>query len=160
MVFWGRTYGGINTGDGELKDQINLANAKLLGFDSESIFSRTYHPPLDGFGEGGSFASLLFNNLHGQTYGALEVDRYYVVLRAFDFQQAWRHRKLKLLWETRFSISQRGHLFDQDIPAMASVAAPYFGQNPGRLILAPVKEGRIDIGAIRSLGPVPSANLR
>ena len=36
----------------------------------------------------------------------IEVDRYFVVLLAYDFQVLWKEKKHKLLWETRFSINQ------------------------------------------------------
>jgi hypothetical protein len=77
-------------------------------------------------------------------------------LRAYDFQAAWRRRQVRLLWETRFSLSERRHDFEQELPAMARFASLYFGQDSHGLVrIPPIPEGRVDIGDVRSLGPVP-----
>jgi hypothetical protein len=158
MIFWGTTFGGINTQDGALQDQINAANASLLGFDSERIFSSAYRSSQEGFGT--SFSDALLRQFHTETLSALEVDRYYVILRAFDFQKAWKQKKLKLLWETRFSLSERQHQFDRDLPLMTQTAAPFFGHDTNGLIRSPTAEGRVDIGDIKSLGPVPDMDTK
>jgi hypothetical protein len=78
-----------------------------------------------------------------------------VILRAFDFQSAWKGKKLKLLWETRFSLSQRRHDFGKDLPRMAQAASQYFGQASNGLVQTPIPLGRVDIGNVRSLGTEP-----
>ncbi|HYP16038.1 MAG TPA: hypothetical protein VEQ65_02410 [Opitutus sp.] len=76
----------------------------------------------------------------------LDVDRYFVVLKAYDFRTAWKERRRKLLWEPRFSIRAQGARFDQQLAGMAQTAAAYFGEASGRLIRRPLPEGRVDKG--------------
>jgi len=159
MVFWGRSVGTnafpgsdfANTSIplGWSKDRVDFQNAKLLGFDSEGIFAQGFEDPAN-----------MMSNIRKQVYSgiidAIEDDRYYVILRAFDFQASWKRRKLRLLWETRFSLSQRRHDFGKDLPAMALYASRYFGQESHGLVMKPVPEGRVDIGAVKSLGEAPA----
>jgi hypothetical protein len=153
MVYWGTTFGGINTQDGVLQDQINYANAKLLGFDSEGPFQGMSDPAADPSHAfmGNTFRATFLNHVHGDVMSAVEVNRYYVILRAYDFQEAWKHKKQKLLWETRFSLSERRHDFEREVPAMARSASLYFGQDSYGLVMKPVPEGRVDIGDARVL---------
>ena len=153
MVYWGTTTGGVNTADGYLRDQLNYANAKLLGFDSTGPFQGMSDPVADPSAAffGASFRSLFLNNVHGDVMSAIEVNRYYVILRAFDFQTAWKQKKTKLLWETRFSLSERRHDFGRDLPAMAQSASLYFGQDSYGLVLKPIPEGRVNIGEAKVL---------
>lgn len=152
VVFWGRSIGtsahpGSMMSDtlyGPDQDRIDLQNARLMGFDSEGVFGAGF---LDN-----SIASAMKKQLHSGVMTAIKEDRYYVILRAFDFQSAWRKRKLRLLWETRFSLSQRHHDFERDLPGMARAASPYFGQDSGGLVRKPIPLGRVDIGTVRSLG--------
>ena len=148
MVYWGTTYGGINTQDGVLQDKINYANAKLLGFDSEGPFQGMSDPSQDPSVAfmGNTFRANFLNHVHGDVMSAVEVNRYYVILRAFDFQEAWKHKNRKLLWETRFSLSERRHDFEREVPAMARSASHYFGQDSFGMVMNPVPEGRVDIG--------------
>jgi hypothetical protein len=153
MVYWGTTFGSARVLDGGLKDYIDAKNAALLGFDSERAVLAQRDPGAAFFGH--TFAAGLMRNLHSDVIDALEVNRYYVVLRAFDFQTAWKQKKIKLLWETRFSLSQRQHDFEKEVPGMAQYASAYFGQDSHGLLRSPVPEGRVDIGDVKSLGPVP-----
>lgn len=148
MVFWGKTMGSTSTQDGGLKDMIDLNNAALLGFNSERVFSR-------GFGDHANMMSNILRELHAGVMSAIEVNRYYVILRAFDFRHAWKERKIKLLWETRYSLSERLHDFSKELPGMTRYASQYFGQDSQGLIRAPVPEGHVEIGAVKSLGSVP-----
>jgi len=151
MVYWGTTTGGVNTYDGFLRDQLNYANAHLLGFDLEGPF-REMHDPASDPSEifyGPSFRQTLLNNIYGDVYAAIELDRYWVILQAYDFQSAWKHKKLKLLWETRFSLSTRRHDFERDLPRMAQSASLYFGRDSYGLIFKPIPEGRVDIGEVK-----------
>jgi hypothetical protein len=75
---------------------------------------------------------------------------------AYDFQLLWKAKKHKLLWETRFSIRQRHHDFDKDLPTMAQYASQYFGQDSGGLVHKEIPLGHVDIGDVKSLGEVPS----
>jgi hypothetical protein len=67
----------------------------------------------------------------------------------------WKEKKHKLLWETRFSIRQRQHEFDKDLPAMAEYASKYFGQDSQGLVRESIPFGHVDIGDLKSLGTVP-----
>ncbi len=148
MVFWGKTMGSDLTQDGGLKDMIDLRNAELLGFNSEHVFAQ-------GFGDHANMMSNILRELHSGVVSALEVNRYYVILRAFDFRFAWKERKIRLLWETRYSLSERLHDFSKELPGMTQYASQYFGQDTQGLMRAPVPEGRVDIGEVKSLGTVP-----
>lgn len=145
MVFWGTTVGGYHEKMGKFRDMLDLKNAALLGFDSEGTFSQ-------GFGN--NIHSNIQKQVHSQMMTALEMNRYFVILRAFDFQASRKDKKLKLLWETRFSISQRHNAFDEALPLMAQYASAGFGQDSGGLQLARVSQGKVVIGDIQSLGEV------
>jgi hypothetical protein len=144
MVSWGRTVGGQHFRDGLYRDEIDYQNAKLLGFDSESLLQAATDASTVFYGQ--SFRARMLENLHADVLSAIEVDRYFVVLQAFDFQSAWRHRGMKLLWETRFSLSERRHDFQRDLPAMAQDAALYFGKDTYGLVLKPIPEGTVRVG--------------
>jgi hypothetical protein len=129
MVFWGTTVGGYHERKGKFRDILNLKNAQLLGFDSEGTFSQ-------GFGN--NIGSNIKKQLHAVMMSALEVNRYFVILRAFDFQSSWKEKKLKLLWEA--------------LPLMAQYASPNFGQDSGGLQLARVSGGRVIVGDLITVG--------
>lgn len=148
MVYWGRTQGPLGTGKsiiGGDQDVLDLRNAALLGFDSESALDRR------GFDDPTSIMAHIKREVHANLMSALEVDRYYVILRAFDFQEAWRRKRIRLLWETRFSLAERRHDFGLALPVMADVASKFFGQDSHGLLLEPPPEGRVEIGVPRSV---------
>jgi hypothetical protein len=145
MVFWGTTVGGYSEHKGKFRDLLNLKNAKLLGFDSESVLGQDY---------GNNIRSNILKELHSQMMDALQVSRYFVVLRAFDFQSSWKEKKIKLLWETRFSINQRRNAFDEALPLMAQYASQSFGVDSGGLQMARIANGHVEVGDIKSLGDV------
>ena len=148
MVYWGRTKGPQGTGAtilGADQDILDLRNAALLGFDSESALDR------EGFDDPTNIMAHIKREVHSNLMSALEVDRYFVVLRAFDFQDAWKRKKIKLLWETRFSLAERRHDFGLALPTMADVASKYFGQDSHGLLLKPPPEGRVEIGEPRAI---------
>jgi len=90
----------------------------------------------------------------GDLIEEIEFSRYFVVLMAYDFQLMWKQKKHKLLWETRFSIRQRHHEFDRDLPVMAQFASQYFGQDSHGLVHEKIPLGRVDVGEPKSLGEV------
>ncbi len=151
VVYWGRTigtnaFGGIvNGGD---RDKIDLENARLLGFDSEKVFDL-------GYDDHANMMANIRREVYAGVMDAIEDDRYFVILRAYDFPLLWKQRQAKLLWETRFSLSQRHHDFRKDLPAMTQVAAEYFGKDSLGLVQKPIPEGRVDIGETKSLGELP-----
>jgi hypothetical protein len=93
--------------------------------------------------------------LNSEILESLGEDRYFVVLQAFDFKHRLEGKHMQLLWETRFSLSQRGHDFGKDLPRMAQIAGKYFGQESHGLLMKPIPVGKVEIGTIKSLGDVP-----
>jgi hypothetical protein len=150
MVYWGMTVGSTDTHtlEGGPKDYVDLKNAQLLGFDSEHVFDQ-------GFDDHANMMANILRELHSDVVNEIQRDRYFVVLRAFDFRSAWKQKKIRLLWETRFSMSEREHDFTRELPGMAEYASRFFGQDTHGLRRSPVPEGRVDIGDVKSLGPVP-----
>jgi hypothetical protein len=126
------------------RDKVDLQNAAILGYDSEGLVGTDY-------GSGVKLTALRENR--DDLITELEYDRYFVVLLAYDFQMVWKQKKHKLLWETRFSLMQRGHDFGRDLPSMAKYASRYFGQDSHGLVRDPLPEGRVDIGDLKTLGP-------
>ena len=124
------------------RDKTDLKNAQMLGYDS-------WWAQTDQFR--GTFLEIRRQDMVDE----LELNRYFVVLMAYDFQLLRMGKRHKLLWVTRFSIRQMHHEFDKDLPAMAQYASQYFGQNTHGLVRTMVPYGRVDIGAMESLGPVP-----
>jgi hypothetical protein len=154
MVFWGRTEGAINTRFGEDADLLNQWNAALMGFDKGHVSELSFEPALPGYGT--NFRMSLARQTGWDVTDDLQYNRYFVILKAYDFQALWRNKVVKPLWETRFSLSERRHDFGEELPNMARFASLYFGQNSHGLVrIPPVPEGHIDIGAIESLGTVP-----
>ena len=150
VVYWGRTIGTTRITDGPTKDRINFFNASLMGFESEAH--------LLGESSGDTVLGQLVRNVHASAMSAVEMDRYYVILRAFDFQAAWRQRRAKLLWETRFSLSERRHDFERDLPSMAQSASLYFGQDSYGLVrMPPIPEGHVHIGEVKSIDDLSDA---
>jgi hypothetical protein len=128
--------------ENRIRDKDDALNAAMLGYDSWWSSTANYRDtPLDIFRK--------------EMLEELETNRYFVVLMAYDFQLMWKEKKHKLLWETRFSVRQRGHNFDEDLPAMAESASKYFGQDSQGLVRTSVPFARVDIGDLKSLGTVP-----
>ncbi len=128
--------------ENRMRDKEDALNASMLGYDSWWLQTADYKDtPLDIFRQ--------------DMLNELENDRYFVVLMAYDFQLMWRQKKHKLLWETRFSIRQRQHEFDKDLPAMAAYASKFFGQDSQGLVREAIPLGHVDIGEMKSLGSVP-----
>jgi hypothetical protein len=81
----------------------------------------------------------------------LEAHRYFVVLMAYDFQRMWKEKKVKQLWETRFSVREQGNDFSKQLAGMTESAARYFGRNSGKLVHSPLPQGRVEVGPIKTL---------
>jgi hypothetical protein len=128
--------------ENRLRDKDDALNAAMLGYDSWWFSTANYRDtPLDIFRK--------------EMLEELEANRYFVVLMAYDFQLLWKEKKHKLLWETRFSVRQRGHNFDEDLTAMSQAASKYFGQDSQGLVRTSVPFAHVDIGEVKSLGTVP-----
>ena len=78
--------------------------------------------------------------------------RYFVVLKAYDFQVARTEKRLKLLWESRFSIQRQGVDFTAELPAMAHSVASTFGKETGGIIQREPPEGHVEIGDLVVVG--------
>jgi hypothetical protein len=126
------------------RERDDVANIKMLGYDS--WLAKT----------SGDMRGTALELSKRDLYDEVEQDRYFVVLMAYDFQLAWKEKKHRELWETRFSIRQRHHQFDRDLPSMAQYASRYFGQDSHGLIHEMIPLGRVDIGDVKSLGEVPA----
>lgn len=159
MVYWGTTTGGRFIQDGFLRDLANYNNAKILGFDSEAPFKDMVSPNEDAVAAfwGPTAQQIIVRNTHGATMSAIEASRYFVILRAYDFPMAWKQKKMKLLWETRFSLPQRLHEFDKELPIMAQSASKYFGHDSFGLVYTPPPTGHVEIGEARVIDDSPSS---
>jgi len=132
--------------ENRLREQQDYLNVKMLGYDS-------WWDSTDGDKRGTAFEYDRKDLLD-----EIEDHRYFVVLMAYDFQLLWKEKKHKLLWETRFSISERNNQFDKALPLMAAYASQYFGRASDGLLRTRVPAGRVDIGEVKSLGEVPETN--
>jgi hypothetical protein len=126
-----------------VRDKADGLNAMLLGYDS--LWDQTYGAPW------ASAQDLERRDMLNE----LEAERYFVILMAYDFQLMWKEKKHKLLWETRFSISERRHQFDTVLPGLAMQASKYFGTDSKGLVRDEVPAGHVDIGQVKSLGSIP-----
>lgn len=121
----------MQQGENRDRDRNNLSNARILGYFDAYLRARDLR-------EIGSPAG-------DNVFTELEADRYFVVLKAYDFR-ALREKKMKLLWEARFSVYEQGNRFDEQLPAMAQAASRYFGQDTDGLVRGNLPEVKIDLG--------------
>jgi hypothetical protein len=127
------------------REDTDMRNATLLGYDSWWIATNS---AMDGSPLGRRKADMK---------AELEEDRYFVVLSAFDYQALVKGKKMKFLWEVRFSIREHGNAFDTKLAGMVAKASAYFGRDSGGLQHQDIPDGKVELGEIRSLGVV-SAN--
>ncbi len=130
------------------RDRTDFINAKLLGYDS---------PGLLGTEQGLYVRGTAFSIDRSDLIAEIEENRYFVVLMAYDFQLLWKQKKHKLLWETRFSISERRNQFDKALPEMARYASRYFGESSKGLLRARVLEGKVEVGEPTVIEFLPEA---
>jgi hypothetical protein len=79
---------------------------------------------------------------------AAEQDRYFVMVSAFDFPAALKHKKVKL-WSARMSVPSAGISIMDALPALISQGAPLFGRETVRPVWITVPaapEGRVEVG--------------
>jgi hypothetical protein len=124
------------------RDQANLKNAALLGYDS-------------ALAETSDVGATPQSRRHDDLVAEIEESRYFVVLMAYDYQALWMRRKHSLLWVTRFSVRERGTDFERVLPSMVSYASEYFGQDSHGLLRRALPEGHVEIGEPKSLGTLP-----
>jgi hypothetical protein len=123
------------------RDEIDAQNASLLGYDA-------WWDSMAGF------KGTPLEHRRQDMIDELEHDRYFVILMAYDFQAMWKQKKHNLLWETRFSVRQRGVDFDKQLAAMAKNASQFYGEDTHGLVHKDMPVGRVDIGDIKTLGAV------
>jgi hypothetical protein len=128
-----------------IRDQLDFKNAQMLGYDAAGTIGTDYGSHIRGGPLDGERQELI---------DEIEVNRYFVVLMAYDFQLLWKQKKHKLVWETRFSVNERSNSFDKALPMMAQYASRYFGQPTDGLLRRQVQDGHVEIGEIKSLGTV------
>jgi hypothetical protein len=120
------------------RDQTNFFNAAMLGYDATGLIGT----------EKGNYArGTAFGVQQADLVADIEENRYFVVLMAYDFQILWKQKKHKLLWETRFSVSERHNGFDKALPVMTRYASKYFGEASNGLVRDRVPEGKVKVGA-------------
>jgi len=125
------------------RDLADARNAALLG----------YAPEMNRLGDMRWFSGI--RTRYDDLVSDVEEDRYYVILAAYDFHEAWKARKKKLLWITRVSISVRGNRFDEQLEGMLASAAQYFGRDTPGLMRGYAPEGKVKIGEPKVIGVVP-----
>jgi hypothetical protein len=122
------------------RDQINLPNAKLLGY-LDAINEA------DGIqrwaGGGDRYKDLLTD---------IEEPRYYIVISAYDFPELLKGGKKTLLWQTRVSVRSAGNSFDQSFVPMLKTAAKYFGWDSGKLVREEQEKAKVELGDLKFLG--------
>jgi hypothetical protein len=120
----------MNQAENAQRDRNNARNAIILGFWED------YNKALD-------LPTFAFSN---SIVEELEANRYFVVLKAYDFQLLRTQKVKKLLWESRFSIRERNNRFDEVLPVMALRASRWFGQDSKHLLREVVPIGRVEVG--------------
>jgi hypothetical protein len=133
--------------ENNIRDQLDFQNAAMLGYDAAGTIGTDYGSHIRGGPLGIERQELI---------DEIELNRYFVVLMAYDFPLLWKEKKHKLLWEARFSVNERSNSFDKALPLMAEYASRYFGRPTNGLLRTSVQDGEVEIGALKSLGEVPA----
>ncbi len=132
----------VSTAENRERDRETLEKARLLGYDA--ALSQTDN--LEFTARGIRRRDLL---------DELEDGRYYVVLMAYDFQTLMKEKKHQLLWETRFSVRERGVDFSKELAAMTEKASRYFGEDSHGLVRKKLPEGNVVLGPLEIGAVVP-----
>ena len=122
------------------RDMLNARNAKLLGYLDEINDRDT---PARWAGAGTAFDDLISD---------IEEARYYIVIGAYDLQEARKSGRKVLKWVTRISMAQQGNEFDEKFAAMLATAKPYFGRDSDGLRRKYRPDARVDLGELKFLG--------
>jgi hypothetical protein len=125
--------------DNRYREKLNERNAGILGFQDN--LQRAY---LTNFT---TAATDLIDDL--------EASRYFVVLKAYDFRLAWKEKRRKVLWETRFSIAKHGNNFAEQLAGMAQQASKHFGVHTHGLVRESLPDVEVTYGEARVLEDEP-----
>lgn len=109
---------------------------------------------------GNTFGALDLNFEREAVMQAAEEDRYFVLVSAFDYEDAVKKKKT-LLWRARMSTPSLGVVMTDVVQALVESGAPHFGRATVRPVWtdAPVREGRVEMGEPTLVtGDAPSAN--
>jgi len=131
----------VVSAENNARNMLDAQNAAMLGFEA-------------ALGEASGFAGTALEHRRTELVAEIEQQRYFVVLMAYDFQLMWKEKKHKLLWETRYSVPERGRGFDKYLVVMTQQASRYFGKRSRGLERFDLPEGRVDVGDVQSLGVV------
>ncbi len=150
MVYWGMTSGSRDPAaaafvhgdtqatwgpDALQAEMTDARNASILGYDTDGSWEKGTGPIV-----------------HPGDVADVQMNRYFVVLMAYDFQKLWKDRQHRLLWETRFSIREQGNDFGRFFPAMAFYASKYFGQDTRGIVSRQLPQGNVKVGEPESIG--------
>ena len=78
-------------------------------------------------------------------------DRYFVIVSAYDFQEATQKKKI-LLWQAKMSTPSNRVSLAETIPSMITAGAPRFGREtklPESVTAPLAKEGKVEVGTPR-----------
>ena len=84
----------------------------------------------------------------------LEVDRYFIILMAYDYEKLRATKEQELLWTTRFSVPSQGTNFEDAYPALARAASSYYGTSLDKnaKISTHFGTGSVDIRTLETVG--------
>ena len=125
--------------DKPLSMNATVQAAKLVGF----------YPFLDDFR-----AKPYYSFEETELTSLLRIERYFIIVSAFDYQVLMGEHRWKGLWATRFSMSSPGVDFSKAHLALSKAGADYFGKNLEKLgktrtdldsIVGEVEMGEIEI---------------
>jgi hypothetical protein len=117
------------------RDRQDLKNAEVLGYLPE--LERVDRYRMTGL-----------SSRRQDVLAEVEESRYYVVLLAYDFQTLRRQKARRMLWETRFSVPERGREFDKTLAAMTEAASRYFGRSSEGLQRTTLR-GTVELGELK-----------
>jgi hypothetical protein len=134
MVWYGKTQ---RTKDKPTAYQLTEDKiSRILGFQNEASRAN----------------SLSFTSFASDFYDEFRAGRYFVVLKAYDFQFAQKEKRLKLLWECRFSIQSQAIDFTKKLPEMAQFAALTFGRETHGILTPRDIKGSVKMEEVKILG--------
>jgi hypothetical protein len=77
----------------------------------------------------------------------LNEERYFIALMAYDYGVFKREKRRQLLWTTHMNVRSAGQNFTMALPAMATIAANYFGKDKVEPVhVSPEHRGRVEVG--------------